>query len=121
MYALNQQLAPGWQQDITENDGRSNLFRFLAATPTHWYALTSNPFPAGSARLLKAPKGWFELDAVWLRLLVTSSIMGPLCAGYPRRLMNWGHVVRNTAIAIGITFVTAVGVYLAIRLVVSAL
>ena len=34
--------------------------------------------------------------------------------------MNWGHVVRNTAIAIGITFVTAVGVYLAIRLVVSA-
>ena len=35
--------------------------------------------------------------------------------------MNWGHVVRNTAIAIGITFVTAVGVYLAIRLVVSAL
>ena len=35
--------------------------------------------------------------------------------------MNWGHVVRNTAIAIGITFVRAVGVYLAIRLVVSAL
>ena len=35
--------------------------------------------------------------------------------------MNWGHVVRNTAIAIGITFVTVVGVYLAIRLIVSAL
>ena len=35
--------------------------------------------------------------------------------------MNWGHVVRNTAIAIGITFVTAVGVYLAIRFFVSAL
>jgi len=35
--------------------------------------------------------------------------------------MNWGHVVRNTAIGIGITFVTTVGVYLAIRLVVSAL
>ena len=29
--------------------------------------------------------------------------------------MNWGHVVRNLAVAIGITFVTAVGVYLAIR------
>ena len=29
--------------------------------------------------------------------------------------MNWGHVVRNFAVAIGITFVTAVGVYLAIR------
>jgi hypothetical protein len=29
--------------------------------------------------------------------------------------MNWGHVVRNFAIAIGITFVTAVGVYIAIR------
>jgi hypothetical protein len=35
--------------------------------------------------------------------------------------MNWGYIVRNTAIAVGITFVTAVGVYLAIRLLVSAL
>jgi hypothetical protein len=35
--------------------------------------------------------------------------------------MNWGHVVRNTAIAIGITFVAAVGVYLAIRLLQSVL
>ena len=35
--------------------------------------------------------------------------------------LNWGHVVRNTAIAVGITFVTAVGVYLAIRLFVSVL
>jgi hypothetical protein len=39
----------------------------------------------------------------------------------PRGLMNWGHVVRNTAIAIGITFVTAVGVYLAIRFLQSVL
>ena len=35
--------------------------------------------------------------------------------------MHWADVVRNTAIAIGITFVTAVGVYLAIRLFVSVL
>ena len=27
--------------------------------------------------------------------------------GHPGRFMNWGHVVRNTVIAIGITFVTA--------------
>ena len=40
---------------------------------------------------------------------------------YPRELMNWGHVVRNTAIAIGITFITAVGVYLAIRFFMSAI
>ena len=33
--------------------------------------------------------------------------------------MNWG--VRNTAIAIGITFVTAIGVYLAIRFLLSVL
>jgi hypothetical protein len=33
--------------------------------------------------------------------------------------MNWG--VRNTAIAIGITFVTAIGVYLAIRFIQSVL
>jgi hypothetical protein len=30
--------------------------------------------------------------------------------------MNWGHFVRNAAVAIGITFVVAVGVYLALRL-----
>jgi hypothetical protein len=30
--------------------------------------------------------------------------------------MNWGHVVRNAAVAIGITFVAAVSVYLALRL-----
>jgi hypothetical protein len=35
--------------------------------------------------------------------------------------MNWGHVIRNTAVAIGITFVTAVGVYLAIRFLQSVL
>ena len=35
--------------------------------------------------------------------------------------MNWGHVIRNTAIAIDITFVTAVGVYLAIRFLQSML
>jgi len=35
--------------------------------------------------------------------------------------MNWGHVVRNTVIAIGITFVTAVGVYLATRFLQSVL
>jgi uncharacterized membrane protein SpoIIM required for sporulation len=29
--------------------------------------------------------------------------------------MNWGHVVRNAAIAIAITFAGAIGVYLAIR------
>jgi hypothetical protein len=28
-YALNQQLAPAWQPDITENDGRSNFSGFL--------------------------------------------------------------------------------------------
>jgi hypothetical protein len=36
-------------------------------------------------------------------------------------LMDWGHVVRNTAVAIGITFVVAIGTYLAIRLFVSVL
>jgi hypothetical protein len=45
----------------------------------------------------------------------------PFFRGYPRGLMNWGHVVRNTAIAIGITFVAAVGVYLAIRFFMSAI
>jgi hypothetical protein len=35
--------------------------------------------------------------------------------------MNWGHVVRNAAVAIGITFVVAVGVYLALRLLSSLL
>ena len=35
--------------------------------------------------------------------------------------MNWGDVVRTTVIAIGITFVTAVGVYLAIRFLQSVL
>lgn len=35
--------------------------------------------------------------------------------------MNWGHVFRNTAIAIGITLVTAIGVYVAIRFLQSAL
>ena len=35
--------------------------------------------------------------------------------------MDWGHVIRNTAIAIGITFVAAVGVNLAIRFFVSVL
>jgi hypothetical protein len=35
--------------------------------------------------------------------------------------MNWSHVVRNTAIAIGITFVTAAGVYLAMRFLQSVL
>jgi hypothetical protein len=35
--------------------------------------------------------------------------------------MNWGHAVRNFAVAIGITFVTAVGVYLAIRFLQSVL
>jgi hypothetical protein len=35
--------------------------------------------------------------------------------------MNWGHIVRNFAIAIGITFVTAVGVFLAIRFLQSVL
>ena len=35
--------------------------------------------------------------------------------------MNWGHIVRNTAIAIAITFVGAIGVYLAIRFLQSVL
>ena len=35
--------------------------------------------------------------------------------------MNWGHVVRNFAIAIGITFVAAVGVFIAIRFLQSVL
>ena len=29
--------------------------------------------------------------------------------------MNWGHIVRSVAVAIGITFVTAVVAYLALR------
>jgi hypothetical protein len=29
--------------------------------------------------------------------------------------MNWGEQVRRTAIAIGVTFLVAVGIYLAIR------
>jgi hypothetical protein len=39
----------------------------------------------------------------------------PLFKRHPRKLMNWGHVIRNTAIAIGITFVTTIGVYVARR------
>jgi hypothetical protein len=36
--------------------------------------------------------------------------------GHPRRRsMDWGHIVRSVAIAIGITFVTAVVAYLALR------
>jgi hypothetical protein len=35
--------------------------------------------------------------------------------------MNWGNIVRNTAIAIAITFVGAIGVYLAIRFFMSAI
>lgn len=35
--------------------------------------------------------------------------------------MDWDHVVRNTAIAVDITFVMAVSVYLAIRFFVSVL
>jgi hypothetical protein len=30
--------------------------------------------------------------------------------------MNWGHIVRKTAVAIGMTFVVAVSVYLTLRL-----
>jgi hypothetical protein len=30
--------------------------------------------------------------------------------GHPRGLMNWGHVVRNDAVAISITFVAAVSI-----------
>jgi hypothetical protein len=50
-----------------------------------------------------------------------SGIVVCRCFTPERAWLAMGHVVRNTAIAIGITFVTAVGVYLAIRLVVSAL
>jgi ATP-dependent DNA ligase len=45
----------------------------------------------------------------------------PFLQGHPRRPMNWGHIVRNTAIAIGITFITTVGVFLAIRFLQSVL
>jgi hypothetical protein len=39
-----------------------------------------------------------------------SGLQGP--AG---RLMNWGQYARHTAIAIGVTFVVAAGIYLATR------
>ena len=35
--------------------------------------------------------------------------------------MNWGQTVRNAAVAIGLTFLVAVGVYLALRLLSSLL
>jgi hypothetical protein len=35
--------------------------------------------------------------------------------GHPRGLMNWSQYIRHTAIAIGVTFLVAAGIYIAIR------
>lgn len=40
---------------LNREDGRRLFCRFLAATPTHWYALTSNLFPAGATISLDLP------------------------------------------------------------------
>jgi hypothetical protein len=39
---------------LNREGGRSSFCRFLTATPTHWYALTPNLFPASTL-----PEGYF--------------------------------------------------------------
>jgi len=43
-YPLHRRVTTGHNGDV----GRRAFFRFLPATTTHWYALTTNPFPASA-------------------------------------------------------------------------